>query len=98
MTDIPENASAVDATPLAARSPADSYALFAMVFAVVGLVIPILPAAAALMLVTAVEREETAPRTKSMASAAATVAYLGLALQATVCVVLLVAVFFRIIG
>ena len=94
MSDVPETA-----TPVEARSPADSYALFAMMFAVVGIVIPVLPAAAALMLVTAVERDEAAsPRAHSTANAAATVAYIALAFQAMVCLVLLVAVFFRIIS
>jgi len=91
----------VDTTPapMAVRSPAESYALFAIVFAVVGIVIPVLPAAAALMLVRAVENdEETPPRTKSMANAAATVAYGALAFQAALCLIVLVGVFFEIVA
>jgi hypothetical protein len=62
-------------------------------------VIPVLPAAAALVLVRAVERdEETQPRTKSMANAAATVAYAALAFHAVLCVILLVGVFFEIVA
>lgn len=98
-------ATAVTAEPVemkAARNPADSYAFFAFLCALVGFIIPILPAAAALMLVRATEppynEEPLGSSAASLANTARTLAYISLALLAAISAALLLGILGRVIS
>ncbi len=93
----PAGAEPAGAAPMAVRDSADGYALFALVFAIVGFFIPVLPAAAALMLVRATESEHRSERTAKMAGSAATIAYLDLAFHIAICVALLLGIAAKVV-
>ncbi len=91
---------AVEPTPL--RSPNDGYAFAAIICALAGFVVPILPAAAALMLVRATEvplaDQPLSPGAARMASAAQTLAYISLTVVAILCAALLLGILGRTIS
>ncbi|MEY2397540.1 MAG: hypothetical protein QOJ00_714 [Actinomycetota bacterium] len=85
---------------LAKANPNDGYAFAAIICAIAGFVIPILPAAAALMLVRATEIAEQplSEGAARLASAARTLAYVSLALISIVCAALLLGILGRMIS
>lgn len=84
------------------RNPNDVYAFGAMLCALLGFIIPIIPAAAALMLVRATEAPLTdiplSPSAQSVASAARTMAYVSLTIMVVLCSMLLLGILGRVLS
>ncbi|MBA2608344.1 MAG: hypothetical protein H0U92_05375 [Actinobacteria bacterium] len=88
--------------PAPPRNANDGYAFAAIICAIAGFVIPILPAAAALMLVRATEvplaDQPLSPSAARMASVAQTLAYISLTVIAILCAALLLGILGRAIS
>lgn len=84
------------------RNPNDIYAFGAMLCALLGFIIPIVPATAALMLVRATESPLTdiplSPSAQGVANAARTMAYVSLSIMVALCAFLLLGIFGRVIA
>lgn len=84
------------------RNPNDVYAFGAMLCALLGFIIPIVPAAAALMLVRATEAPLTdiplSPSAQSVAGAARTMAYVSLTIMVVLCAILLLGILGRVLS
>lgn len=84
------------------RNSNDGYAFAAIICAIAGFVIPVLPAAAALMLVRATQSpfvdEPLSPSAAQLASAAQTLAYISLTIIAAVCAAFLLGILGRAIS
>ncbi len=89
----------VDAPP---RNSNDGYAFAAIICAIAGFLIPVLPAAAALMLVRATQSpfvdQPLSPSAEKLASAAQTLAYISLTIIAVVCSAFLLGILGRAIS
>ncbi len=84
------------------RSASDAYVFAAVVCAVVGILIPILPAAAALMLLRATDEDLTGeplrPQLAGVASFARGLAWFDLAWMTAIVIALLLGILGRVIG
>lgn len=91
----------VVAAPMPVRSAADGYAMAAVICAIVGFVIPVLPAAAALMLARATEEphvsEPVSERVARLASTATTLAYISLSLITGFCAAMLLGILAKVL-
>jgi uncharacterized membrane protein YGL010W len=102
MTDIEPEAEPESETELpVGRTASDGYAFAALVCAVLGFIIPIVPAAAALMLARATQppiaKEEVNPSVARIASLAETLAYISLAIIAALCAAMLLGILAKVI-
>lgn len=97
-----EPVEAVEMQETPARSASDAYVFAALICAVVGLVIPVLPAAAALMLLRATDEdlagEPLRPSLSGVASFARGLAWFDLAWMTLLTVALLLGILGRVIG
>jgi len=95
-----ETEMATDTAPV--RNSNDGYAFAAIICAIAGFVIPILPAAAALMLVRATQEplsdQPLSPSAQKLASLAQTLSYVSLTLIAIFCAALLLGILGRVIS
>lgn len=98
----PPNVAAADMAVAPERGANDGYAFAAIICAIAGFVIPVLPSAAALMLVRATEEPLAAvplsPSAQKLAATAQTLAYVSLTLMSVLCAALLLGILGRVIS
>jgi hypothetical protein len=99
--DLPADAE-MDTPAEPARNANDGYAFAAIICALAGFVIPVLPAAAALMLVRATQpplaEQPLSPNAARLAATAQTLAYVSLTLVTVLCAALLLGILGRTIS